>query len=82
MNCHALKIWPKYFGAVLSGAKTYEIRRNDRGFNRGDLVRLEEWDPETQKYTGAVVLKYITYMSDSDFGVLPGYCVFGIGDRP
>lgn len=83
MNCHALKIWPKYFGAVLSGAKTFEVRKHDRAFFVGDLVRLEEWDPETQKYTGAVVLKYITYIvHGGQFGIEPGYCVFGIGDRP
>lgn len=29
---HELKIYPKYFDAILSGEKTFEIRRNDRGF--------------------------------------------------
>jgi hypothetical protein len=84
MKRHALKIWPKYFGAVLSGAKTFEIRKTDEGreFNRGDLVRLEEWDPATGKYTGAVIMKYITYVSDWADGIKQGYCVFGIGDRP
>ena len=43
---HELKIWPQYFQAVLTGEKTFELRINDRGFQKGDLVILKEWDPE------------------------------------
>lgn len=43
---HDLKIWPKYFDPVLSGIKTYEVRKNDRDFRFGDRLVLKEWDPE------------------------------------
>ena len=29
---HELKIYPEYFKAVISGEKTFEIRKNDRPF--------------------------------------------------
>lgn len=42
---HELKIWPQYYSHVASGSKTFEVRVNDRGFQPGDTVTLEEFDP-------------------------------------
>lgn len=44
---HELKIWPQFFEPVVGGQKTFEIRKNDRGFQNGDVVILREWDPTT-----------------------------------
>lgn len=38
---HELNIERQFADAVLDGRKTFEVRRNDRGFNAGDLVRFE-----------------------------------------
>ncbi len=56
------KIWPEYFNAVASGKKKYELRLNDFGINEGDVLLLEEWNPETKKYTGRKVEKKVTYV--------------------
>lgn len=29
----------------MTGNKTFEVRKNDRGFQPGDIVKLAEWDP-------------------------------------
>ena len=42
---HELKIWPQFYCRVADGSKTFEIRRNDRAFQPGDIVELKEWDP-------------------------------------
>lgn len=79
---HALKTWPKYFGAVMAGVKTFEVRKMDRPFAVGDTLRLEEWDPETQQYTGAMLLKAVTYvLPGGQFGIEPGFCVLGLADE-
>ena len=44
---HELKIWPQYYQAVADGSKTFEVRNNDRAFQKGDKVTLREWDPST-----------------------------------
>lgn len=57
-----LKIWPKYFGAILDGSKKFEYRIDDRGFKVGDILMLREWDNVTGKYTNKVVLCNVTYI--------------------
>lgn len=42
---HTLKIWPQYYTRVASGSKTFEYRKNDRGFQPDDTVILREYDP-------------------------------------
>lgn len=63
---HELKIYPEYFKAVISGEKTFEIRKNDRPFHKGDLLALNEFDG--QNWTGNSCLVYVDYiLSNTDF---------------
>src|SRR5678816_1901993 len=76
---HALKTWPAEFLAVVDGAKRFEWRANDRDYHAGDLLRLMEWDPVFDGYTGAWVTVQVTYvLSGPAFGVPEGYCVMSI----
>jgi len=56
------KTWPEYFEAILSGKKKYDLRLNDFDANIGDVLVLEEWDPETKEYTGRKIEKKVTYI--------------------
>jgi hypothetical protein len=49
---HRLKTWPLYFEEVHQGRKTFEVRVNDRDFKEGDLICLQEYLPDNEKYTG------------------------------
>jgi len=40
MNHHNLKIAPEHYNNVAAGTKTFEIRVNDRAFQKGDTVTL------------------------------------------
>ncbi|WP_217995217.1 DUF3850 domain-containing protein, partial [Methylogaea oryzae] len=80
MANHDLKILRTYFEPVVSGKKPFEIRRNDRGFQEGDTVRLQEvlMDVGGYSYTGREVSKRITYVTD--FEQRDDFVVFGLGD--
>lgn len=38
MTTHRLKVFVKYADAIMSGAKTFEIRKDDRGYKVGDEI--------------------------------------------
>ena len=79
---HELKTWPPFFEEVLSGRKTFEVRKNDRGFAVGHVVRLNEWAPD-KGYTGRFVDKRITYMlTGPQFGIEAGYSVLALYASP
>lgn len=43
MNKHDLKIHREHYNNVRAGTKTFEIRKNDRAFQKGDIVTLSLW---------------------------------------
>lgn len=55
---HDLKIAPQYFRQVADGSKTFEARRDDRGYQVGDVLRLREWDGDA--HTGRAVSVAVT----------------------
>jgi hypothetical protein len=59
---HELKTWPEFFEAIISGDKKFEIRVNDRDFNKGDALSLREYNPETKEYTGRQTTCLVTYV--------------------
>lgn len=64
MKKHELKIYPEYFWPVLQLQKTFEIRRNDSDFQVEDVLVLREYNPLTESYSGFVVEKTITYITN------------------
>lgn len=59
---HELNILPEYYSAVVLGKKRFEIRKKDRVYKIGDIIRLREY--EDGKYTGNVYVVEITYITD------------------
>jgi len=51
------KIWPEYFQLIFNGTKKFEVRLADFDVNEGDVLVLEEYDPETDTYTGRKIKK-------------------------
>lgn len=58
------KLWPQYFDLMVSGKKKYEFRLNDFAIEPGDILVLEEWDPETHAYTGRRIERNVTHVSN------------------
>lgn len=84
MREHALKTWPSFFLDVLEGRKTFELRQHDRDYAVGDVLRLEEWEPESlmynpKGYTGRQIRVTVTsILHGGRFGLPQGMCVMSI----
>ena len=74
MKIHDLKTSEPYYSHIVDGYKTFEIRRDDRGFKVGDLLNLQRYvDGE---YTGYYIRFKIIYICD--FEQKENYVVMGI----
>jgi hypothetical protein len=76
---HHLKTHPRPFWAVHSRMKRYEVRKNDRGFEIGDELVLEEYEEETKKYIGNTIRCAVVYMTEGgQYGLPADLVVMGI----
>jgi len=77
--CHHLKTWPAFFRAIETGLKHFEARLNDRDFKSGDVLHIQEWNPETKEYTGRELVREVSYvLYGPAFGVESGHCIMSL----
>ena len=79
---HELKVHPPYFSAISDGRKPFEARKDDRGFQTGEVLWLREFKPDVApdfKYTGNAEYARISYiLRGGQFGIEVGHVVMGI----
>ena len=83
---HELKTRAEAFDAIVNGLKTFEVRKNDRFFQSGDIVILKCMDRDTPYWydSSKKPLRFrIGWMlQGGQFGIEPGYCVFQLEPLP
>jgi hypothetical protein len=72
MKVHMLKTIPEMLAQVWVGAKTAELRLDDREFELGDYLWLREYD---EGYRGRYVLVQVTHLLKDFPGLAPGYAM-------
>ena len=78
MTTHELKILPRWFEDVEKVIKNFEIRRNDRDYKVGDVLRLKEYD--RGRYSGREIVKEVEYIykGDGTYGLSEEFCILGL----
>ena len=77
------KILKAFADAVLAGEKTFEIRKNDEGYQKGDVLKFKVMDSEySHNLTHPLNDREyeITYVL-SGWGIQEGYVALGIVPR-
>lgn len=72
---HQIRLAKIYFDDVANGIKTFELRKNDRGYKVGDILEMMEF--ADGKNTGRTVKVKVTYMLEDYTGIEDGYCIMG-----
>ncbi|WP_081949000.1 DUF3850 domain-containing protein [Litchfieldella xinjiangensis] len=89
MTTHELKTDPEVFRALMDGAKTYAIRRDDRGFAVGDLLVLRETvstgaemaEGAALEYTGRAASRTVTHvLRGPAYGLIEGWAILSVND--
>ena len=94
MKLHELKILAEYYTEVLTGKKTFELRKNDRDYQVGDLIHFipivqkrvkNDQLADTEEIMCKMWLKSndvykITYILKDvpQYGLDKDYCILGI----
>ena len=76
---HRIKLREEYEEAVISGDKNFEIRYNDRGYQKGDMIIFTVVRADgTDKLSPLEIIRFkITYVLHG-WGLQENWCVFGI----
>jgi hypothetical protein len=78
MKTHQVKSWPEFFEPIALGVKTFDLRKDDRGYQVGENIQFEEFRHLTGEHTGKVVTRRIAYILRNFDGLMPGYVILGI----
>lgn len=72
---HQIRLASMYFDDVVSGKKSFELSKNDRGYKEGDFLEMMEF--KDGKNTGRTVRVLVTYLLENYTGLEDGYCIMG-----
>lgn len=73
---HQIRLASNYFEDVAAGIKTFELRKNDRHYRKGDILELMEFTEG--RNTGRLIRAEVTYLLEDYTGLEDGYCIMAI----
>lgn len=77
LTFHELKCQAPFFERIWSGVKTFEVRKNDRGFDAGHFLLLREHREDTTvEYTRREILAHVPYLTN--YAQQAGYVVMSL----
>lgn len=88
MTTHTVKCWCDYWDAIDRGDKNFDVRLDDRGYQKSDTLILEKWDHKKHMYVldgpgyagkPHKIVRRISYiLTGGHFGIESGYVVLGL----
>lgn len=73
---HEIRLAAMYFEDIKSGKLPFLLRKNDRRYKEGDLLKLMEF--QDGRNTGRTLEALITFLLEDNTGLEDDYCILGI----
>ena len=70
---HQIRLGASFFEDACSNDKSFELRKNDRDYKKGDILELMEF--ADGRNTGRMVRKLVTYILEDYTGLEDGFCI-------
>ena len=70
---HQIRLGASSFEDACSNIKSFELRKNDRDYKKGDILELMEF--ADGRNTGRMVRKLVTYILEDYTGLEDGFCI-------
>ena len=79
MKLHILKSKEEYFKEILRENQTFDLRKNDRDYQVGDLIHFVKTDGNEYIICSQVVFRIIYILKNVEqYGLDKDYCILGI----
>lgn len=79
MKIHEVKTWIRFEQDIITARKNFEVCKDDRDYQVGDVIKHKFWNEDLEQYTGKEYTQLITYyLEGGQFGIQDGYCVLGV----
>ena len=79
MKLHILKIKEEYWNAILRGDRTFELRKNDRDYQVGDLIHFVKTDGYDYLFCSHCVFRIVYILKNAEnYGLDKDYCILAI----
>ena len=83
MKLHELKIKHEYLFEIALGNKTFELRKNDRDYQVGDLIHFIDIDGDKfyndlNNYLGDIYIITYIFKNVTQYGLDKDYCILAI----
>lgn len=75
---HKLKLAKMFFDDMQTGRKPFDLQKNDREYQLGDVIEYREMD--NGEPTGRVLEKEIIYILEGFAGLKEGWCILALAD--
>lgn len=73
---HYLKVGASYLEEIENGERTFEIRKMDKDYKKGDILAMLEF--KDGRNTGRIVRTEVTFILTEHTGLEEGYCIMAI----
>ncbi len=81
MKLIELKCIDPYYSKVASLEKPFEVRKDDRNYQTGDVLHLRRYCSKDRRYSGVSLYRRVSYLLTADMlpdGLKPGYVAMGL----